>query len=75
MYVRRDYRFEVIGGPFKFGLVTFRLKGYNSLTTKLLDAMNASHRIHMVSSHFHDQVVIRFALCAEHANELDIGKN
>lgn len=72
-YVRRDYRFEVVGGPFRFGLVAFRLKGYNLLTTRLVDALNASHRIHLVPSHFHNQVVIRFALCAEHANEADVG--
>ncbi|CAL8113527.1 unnamed protein product [Orchesella dallaii] len=71
-YVERDPRFELCGGSFRFGLVTFRLKGYNSLTQKLNDAINASHKIHMVPSHFHDKVVIRFALCAEYANERDV---
>lgn len=70
-YVKRDERFEVCG-PVRFGLVAFRLKGLNEATSRLLDALNFSRRIHMVPSHFHDKVVIRFALCAEYANENDI---
>lgn len=71
MYVKRDERFEVCG-PVRFGLVAFRLKGLNEVTSRCLDAMNFSRRIHMVPSHFHNKVVIRFALCAEWANEEDI---
>jgi len=71
MYVKRDERFECCG-PVRFGLVAFRLKGLNDATSKILDAMNYSRRIHMVPSHFHDKVVIRFAMCAEHADEKDI---
>ncbi|CAL8114156.1 unnamed protein product [Orchesella dallaii] len=70
-YVKRDDRFEVCG-PVRFGLVAFRLKGLNEATSRLLDALNFSRRIHMVPSHFHEKVVIRFALCAEYANENDI---
>jgi len=71
MYVRRDTRFEVCG-PVRFGVCTFRLKGLNDANTKLLDAMNYSRRIHMVPSHYHDKVVIRFAVVSEKATEKDV---
>ncbi|ODM87389.1 Tyrosine decarboxylase [Orchesella cincta] len=63
-YVERDQDLSFV--------VDRSVLGYNSLTQKLNDAINASHKIHMVPSHFHDKVVIRFALCAEYANERDV---
>jgi hypothetical protein len=53
-------------------MACFRLKGTNDINKKLLDALNLSRKIHMVPSAFHDKFVIRFALCAEDANEKDI---
>lgn len=70
-YVRRDTRFEVVGAV-RVGLVCFRLKGTNEVNKRLLEALNASCKIHMVPSGFHDKYVIRFAPCYEFLNEADI---
>ncbi|OWF56166.1 aromatic-L-amino-acid decarboxylase-like [Mizuhopecten yessoensis] len=70
-YVKNDARFEV-SAPVNMGLVCFRLKGPNSLTKKLNRLINESGQLHMVPALINKNYVIRFALCAENANENDI---
>jgi aromatic-L-amino-acid decarboxylase len=53
--------------------VCFRLIGSNQLNQRLLTTINASGRLHMVPASVNDFFVIRFAVCAEKANERDIG--
>lgn len=53
-------------------LVCFRLKGSNNLNQRLLSAINASGKLHMVPASLSDRFVIRFCVCAQHATESDI---
>ncbi|CAH1772284.1 unnamed protein product [Owenia fusiformis] len=69
--VRNDSRFEVLGAV-TMGLVCFRLKGRNHLSQRLLRAINDSGKIHMVPAMMNDNYIIRFAVCAQNANEDDI---
>ena len=54
------------------GLVCFRLKGSNNLNQRLLSAINASGKLHMVPASLSDKFVIRFCVCAQRATEADI---
>ena len=69
--VEKDPRF-VVTNEVKLGLVCFRLKGSNDLNKKLLTAINASGRLHMVPASANDFFVIRFCVCAQNATEEDI---
>lgn len=69
--VKTDDRFEILGKS-EMGLVCFRLKGANYYTQLLLRAINLSGKLHMVPALIRDDYVIRFAICAENANEDDI---
>ncbi|XP_052760569.1 aromatic-L-amino-acid decarboxylase-like [Mya arenaria] len=70
-HVRNDDIFDVIG-EVTMGLVCFRLKGPNTLTQRLLKKINSSHQLHMVPALVNENFVIRFAICAENADEKDI---
>ena len=59
-------------GQVVLGLVCFRLKGSNNLNQRLLSAINASGKLHMVPASLNDKFVIRFCVCAQHATESDI---
>lgn len=72
-YVERDERFEVVG-PTRVGLCCFRLRGTNDINNKLLEAINASRRLHMVPSYFHEKFVIRYAPVYQFLTEEDVGK-
>ncbi|XP_013790330.2 tyrosine decarboxylase-like, partial [Limulus polyphemus] len=69
--VAKDERYEVVN-KVVVGLVCFRLKGPNSLNQKLLSAINASGKLHMVPASLNNRFVIRFCICAQHAKEEDI---
>ncbi|ELU11164.1 hypothetical protein CAPTEDRAFT_119245 [Capitella teleta] len=69
--VRKDSRCEVMG-KVQMGLVCFRLRGHNYRTQMLLRAINMSGKLHMVPALIHDDYVIRFAICAQNANDDDI---
>ncbi|XP_076350798.1 tyrosine decarboxylase-like isoform X2 [Tachypleus tridentatus] len=69
--VAKDERYEVVNKVL-VGLVCFRLKGSNSLNQKLLSAVNASGKLHMVPASLNSCYVIRFCVCAQHAKEEDI---
>lgn len=69
--VKADSRFEVVN-QVVLGLVCFRLKGSNSLNQKLLSAINASGKLHMVPASLNDHFVIRFCVCAQNATDADI---
>jgi len=70
-YVERDQRFEVVG-PTRVGLCCFRLRGTNDINNHYLENINASRRLHMVPSYFHELFVIRYAPCYEFLNEAHI---
>jgi len=69
--LRKDNRFEIIGDV-TLGLVCFRLKGTNELSEKLLLSLNDSGHIYMVPSMVNDVYIIRFVVCAKHANDDDM---
>uniref|UniRef100_A0AAU7P2T5 Tryptophan decarboxylase n=1 Tax=Callistoctopus minor TaxID=515824 RepID=A0AAU7P2T5_CALMC len=69
--VLEEDRFEVLGQVI-MGLVCFRLKGPNTLTQKLLRQINESGRLHMVPALLNEHYIIRFAICAQNADDSDI---
>ncbi|XP_014774406.1 aromatic-L-amino-acid decarboxylase [Octopus bimaculoides] len=69
--VLEEDRFEVLGEVI-MGLVCFRLKGPNTLTQKLLRQINESGRLHMVPALLNEHYIIRFAICAQNADDSDI---
>jgi aromatic-L-amino-acid decarboxylase len=73
--VKRDIRFEAVGDT-QLGLSCFRLKGdglsVDNLNASLLEALNSTHKIHMVPSSYLGKYVIRFAICSVLTNEADI---
>ena len=69
--MKQDSRFELMN-KVVMGLVCFRMIGPNRFCEVLLQNINESGRLHMVPSSLNGKYMIRFALCAEHANEADI---
>ncbi|XP_067659502.1 aromatic-L-amino-acid decarboxylase-like [Haliotis asinina] len=69
--VETDDRFEIMG-EVTMGLVCFRLQGPNAVTQKLLKVVNDSGKLHMVPALINEHYVIRFAICAEKADDKDI---
>ena len=59
-------------GQVVLALVCFRLKGSNKLNQRLLSAINASGKLHMVPASLSDRFVIRFCVCAQRATEIDV---
>lgn len=60
--VRADQRFEVCASS--MGLVCFKLKGDDdSLTVKLIDRILERKNIYLVTGHFNNMHVVRFAIC------------
>lgn len=55
------------------GLVCFRLIGSDKLNEKLLSAINASAKLHMVPASVNEKYVIRFCAVAQNATDNDIG--
>ncbi|KAK4880250.1 hypothetical protein RN001_008396 [Aquatica leii] len=60
--VNDDSRFEVMTSS--MGLVTFRLKGDNSLTKELIDKITADKKIYVIPCFVKDKFVIRFVICS-----------
>lgn len=56
--IKMDVRFEVLNQVI-LGLVCFRLKGSNNLNQRLLSAINASGKLHMVPASLNGNFVIR----------------
>lgn len=69
--IRTDSRFEITN-QVVLGLVCFRLIGSNSVNQRLLSAINASGRLHMVPASVKNRFVIRFCVCDQNAKEEDI---
>ncbi|CAG9854374.1 unnamed protein product [Phyllotreta striolata] len=68
--VLQDGRFEVCTSS--MGLVTFRLKGDNDLTERLLEKLDQRKRIFVIAGHFGGKLVIRFAICSRLTNGDDV---
>lgn len=68
--VQIDKRFEVCTSS--MGLITFRLKGDDKLTQKLLDKINERKNIFVVAGHFRGKLVIRFAICSRLTEKRDV---
>ncbi|XP_051896137.1 histidine decarboxylase [Pristis pectinata] len=69
--VRSDSHFEI---PAKrhLGLVTFRLKGPNSLTEELLAELTQSGTMYLVPATIHQLVIIRFTITSQQTTSADI---
>ncbi|XP_038668875.1 histidine decarboxylase [Scyliorhinus canicula] len=69
--VRSDCNFEV---PAKrhLGLVTFRLKGPNSLTEELLAELNQSGSVYLVPATINEKFIIRFTVTSQFTLQQDI---
>ncbi|XP_057651180.1 aromatic-L-amino-acid decarboxylase-like isoform X2 [Diorhabda carinulata] len=68
--VNNDNRFEVCTSS--MGLVTFRLKGEDSLTKSLLEKIDQRKNIFMVPGHFKNKFVLRFVICSRLSTEEDV---
>lgn len=68
--VKIDKRYEICTSS--MGLVTFRLRGEDKLTQKLLDKINERKNVFVIAGHFHDKLVIRFAICSRLTQKADI---
>lgn len=71
LLVKTDDRFEIPSHP-HLGLVTFRLKGDNSLTEKLLKKLNSDGNIHCVPASLKGLYVIRFTVTSTRTTSDDI---
>ncbi|CAG9826126.1 unnamed protein product [Diabrotica balteata] len=68
--VNTDSRFEVCTSS--MGLVTFRIKGPNSLSEQLLEKLDQRKNIFVIAGHFQEKFVIRFAICSRLTNAIDV---
>lgn len=68
--VKADRRFEVCTS--NMGLVTFRLKGEDKLTQKLLDKVVERKNVFIIAGHFIGKLVIRFAVCSRLTQKADV---
>lgn len=71
LLVKSDDRFEIPSDP-HLGLVTFRLKGENALTEKLLKKLNSAGNIHCVPASLKGLYVIRFTVTSTLTTTEDI---
>ncbi|KRT84263.1 hypothetical protein AMK59_858 [Oryctes borbonicus] len=68
--VKKDARFEVCTSS--LGLVTFRLKGEDHLTQRLLDNLTTDKTLYLIPCHYRNKLVIRFAITSRHTQMLDV---
>ncbi|CAH1183510.1 unnamed protein product [Phaedon cochleariae] len=68
--VGRDKRFEVCTSS--MGLVTFRLRGNDSLTQQLLEKVDDRKHIFVVAGRSDGKFVIRFAVCSRLTEKRDV---
>ncbi|XP_065353773.1 aromatic-L-amino-acid decarboxylase-like [Cloeon dipterum] len=71
MLLRGDDRFEIFT-PAHMGLVTFRLKGPNENTNKLMANLQKSKKIYVVGAEVGGKAMIRFAICSRFTTFSDI---
>ncbi|KAK4880251.1 hypothetical protein RN001_008397 [Aquatica leii] len=71
--VNDDSRFEVMTSS--MGLVTFRLKGDNSLTKELIDKITADKKIYVIPCFVKDKFVIRFVICSRLTTADDVNSS
>ncbi|XP_066152732.1 aromatic-L-amino-acid decarboxylase-like [Euwallacea fornicatus] len=68
--VGADNRFEVC--TCRMGLVTFRLKGDNSLSQRLLEKISEKKTQFLIAGHLHSTYVIRYAICSRLTEKTDV---
>ncbi|XP_076271335.1 3,4-dihydroxyphenylacetaldehyde synthase 2-like [Rhynchophorus ferrugineus] len=68
--IKSDNRFEVCTSS--MGLVTFRLKGDNSLTQKLLQKISDRKNLFLIAGHANGRFVIRYAVCSRLTEKRDV---
>lgn len=68
--VKKDSRFEACSCS--MGLVTFRLKGEDSLTKKLLEKITDNRNIFLIAGHLNHKFVIRYAICSRLTLKVDV---
>nr|BDD85276.1 alpha methyl dopa resistant protein 1 [Ischnura senegalensis] len=69
--VLADPRFELVLNA-SMGLVCFRLKGADSITKKLYEALSQSHKIYVTAATYAGSYMIRFAVCSRFTEEKDV---
>lgn len=68
--VKSDSRFESC--TCSMGLVTFRLKGEDSLSEKLLKIISERKNIFLIAGHLNHKFVIRYAICSRLTEKKDV---
>ncbi|ERL86986.1 hypothetical protein D910_04389 [Dendroctonus ponderosae] len=68
--VKSDNRFELC--TCSMGLVTFRLKGEDSLTEKLLEDISKKKELFLVAGHMNHKLVVRYAICSRLTEKRDV---
>ncbi|KAL1496931.1 hypothetical protein ABEB36_007981 [Hypothenemus hampei] len=71
--VAKDQRFECCSCS--MGLVTFRLKGENSLTETLLNRLTEEKKFFLIAGHFNNTYVIRYAICSRLTEKEDVDRS
>ncbi|XP_071448136.1 aromatic-L-amino-acid decarboxylase-like [Hetaerina americana] len=66
-----DPRFELVLNA-SMGLVCFRVKGPESVTKKLYEALLKSHKIYVTAATYAGSYMIRFAVCSRFTEEKDV---
>ncbi|XP_059473014.1 aromatic-L-amino-acid decarboxylase-like [Neocloeon triangulifer] len=69
--LKSDDRFEIFT-PAHMGLVTFRLKGPNENTKKLMANLQSGKKIYVVGAQLDGKEMIRFAICSRFTESSDI---
>ncbi|XP_065836685.1 aromatic-L-amino-acid decarboxylase-like [Oscarella lobularis] len=70
-YIVNDDRFQIVAKR-HLGLVCFQLKGDDELNRELLKQLNASGKLHLVSTELEGKTVLRVAICSAQTEEKDI---
>ncbi|XP_055837642.1 3,4-dihydroxyphenylacetaldehyde synthase 2 [Episyrphus balteatus] len=70
-FVLNDKRFEIVAKR-ALGLVCFRLRGDNSLTTSLLDRLMDRKKVYLIQAKYKDTHFLRFVVCGYNAEEKDV---
>ncbi|XP_030746673.1 aromatic-L-amino-acid decarboxylase-like [Sitophilus oryzae] len=68
--VKKDSRFESCSCS--MGLVTFRLKGDDSLSKKLLQKISDRKNVFLIAGHLNGKFVIRYAVCSRLTEKRDV---
>lgn len=69
-HMEKDERFEKAGSS--LALAFFRLKDGCSLTSKLLERINARKNIYMIPATYRNKIIIRFVICGMNPEEKDV---